>query len=321
MPYKNYEKAKEMVRRYYWKNREIRLIKDKIYQQIYKEKISIKRRKKYMLDRDEILLKKKKQYKQKCEQKREYQRKWRLRNPNHYKEWRIKNPLKAKAIKHRRRTLEKDLNITTIQRVYEDNIKKFGTLTCYLCLNSIPFGKDHLEHKIPLSRGGTNEYINLDIACAKCNLQKSNRTEMEYRKEIKMLNKVIIVGRLTKDPELRYTSSGTPVCNFFVASSHYYKDKNNDNKDREETCFINIIAWGKRGENINNQLHKGDPIFVEGRLQSRNWKTKDGQKRTTIEIVADDIQFLNRAKKGTSPENEAHKDDAMQGFEVEEPEI
>ena len=74
------------------------------------------------------------------------------------------------------------LSIKTIQLVYEDNIKKYGTLTCYLCLKPILFGKDHLEHKIPLSRGGTNEYSNLEIACQYCNMEKHNKTEEEYRR-------------------------------------------------------------------------------------------------------------------------------------------
>ena len=75
------------------------------------------------------------------------------------------------------------LSVKIIQLVYEDNIKKFGTLTCYLCLKPISFGKDHLEHKIPLSRNGTNEYNNLAIACQKCNFKKHTKTEEEYRKE------------------------------------------------------------------------------------------------------------------------------------------
>ena len=80
------------------------------------------------------------------------------------------------------------LSKKTIQIVYEDNIKRFGTLTCYLCLNSIEFGKDHLEHKIPLVRGGTNEYNNLAIACQKCNCKKHNKTEEEFIK-MKGVNK------------------------------------------------------------------------------------------------------------------------------------
>jgi len=82
---------------------------------------------------------------------------------------------------HRTRT--RDLSIATIQLVYEDNIKRFGTLTCYLCLEPIAFKKDNLEHRIPLSRGGTNEYKNLAVSCQKCNCKKHNKTEKEYRKE------------------------------------------------------------------------------------------------------------------------------------------
>ena len=74
-----------------------------------------------------------------------------------------------------------ELSVKTIQLVYEDNIKKYGTLTCYLCLNPIPFGKDHLEHKIPLSRSGTNEYNNLSVACQKCNCSKHDKTDEEYK--------------------------------------------------------------------------------------------------------------------------------------------
>jgi 5-methylcytosine-specific restriction endonuclease McrA len=77
-----------------------------------------------------------------------------------------------------------ELTIKTIQMVYEDNIKRFGTLTCYLCLNPIPFNKDHLEHRIPLSRGGNNEYSNLAVACQPCNNRKHAKTEIEYRKDL-----------------------------------------------------------------------------------------------------------------------------------------
>lgn len=74
-----------------------------------------------------------------------------------------------------------NISIKTIQLVYEDNIKKFGTLTCYLCLKPIEFSKDHLDHKTPLIRGGVNEYNNLGVACAHCNLTKNSKTEQEYR--------------------------------------------------------------------------------------------------------------------------------------------
>ena len=100
----------------------------------------------------------------------------------------------------KRRILMKEggrLSIQTIQLVYEDNIKKYGTLTCYLCLEPISFGKDHLEHKQPLSRGGMNEYNNLAVACQKCNCSKGKKTEKEYRgKDYK--TELLIVERVTE---------------------------------------------------------------------------------------------------------------------------
>lgn len=78
------------------------------------------------------------------------------------------------------------LSIHTIQQVYEDNIKQYGTLTCYLCLQPIEFGKDTLEHKIPLVRGGTNVYNNLAISCQRCNYRKHDKTEIEYREGISL---------------------------------------------------------------------------------------------------------------------------------------
>lgn len=96
-------------------------------------------------------------------------------------EWRKKNPLAYKAMQHRRRLLQRDLKVETVQLVYEDNIKKYGTLTCYLCLSKIEFGQDALEHKTPLSRGGSNSRDNLDIAHRVCNSRKRNKTEEEYR--------------------------------------------------------------------------------------------------------------------------------------------
>ena len=78
------------------------------------------------------------------------------------------------------------LSIKTIQLVYEDNIKKYGTLTCYLCIKPIKFGKDNLEHRIPLIRGGTNHYDNLAIACQCCNYKKHHKTEEEYRNHIQV---------------------------------------------------------------------------------------------------------------------------------------
>lgn len=104
--------------------------------------------------------------------KTRYQNLWKLKNKDKVKIWRIKN--------HAMRRGAGYISIGIIQQVYEDNIKKHGTLTCYLCELPILFGKDHLEHKTPLSRGGTNEKNNLDISCPKCNLTKGIKTEKEF---------------------------------------------------------------------------------------------------------------------------------------------
>ena len=104
--------------------------------------------------------------------------------------WQSRNKLRVKLNLKRNRFERQNagsLPIETIQRVYEDNIKRFGTLTCYLCLKPIKFGNDCLEHKIPISRGGTNEYNNLEIADMKCNFVKNDRTIGEYREYLKKL--------------------------------------------------------------------------------------------------------------------------------------
>lgn len=104
------------------------------------------------------------------------------------------------------------------------------------------------------------------------------------------LNKVFIMGNLTRDPELRYVPSGTAVANFTVAVNRVYKDKTGAKKD--EVSFIRVVVWGKIAEVCGEYLTKGRPVLVEGRLQSRSWETQDGQKRNTIEVIADSVQFL-----------------------------
>jgi len=105
------------------------------------------------------------------------------------------------------------------------------------------------------------------------------------------LNKVFLIGNLTKDPELRYTPQGVAVTTLRLAVNRNFKDKNGER--RQETCFINIIAWGNLAEICNQYLQKGRPIFVEGSLQSRSWQDSEGKTRSTIEVRADSIQFLS----------------------------
>jgi single-strand DNA-binding protein len=104
----------------------------------------------------------------------------------------------------------------------------------------------------------------------------------------------MISGRLTRDPEVRYTQSGTAVATLGVASSRSYRDPKDSSGWKEETCFINVVTWAELAERCGNALKKGSAVFVEGRLQSRSWETEDGNRRTAIEIRADRVQFLDR---------------------------
>ena len=106
-------------------------------------------------------------------------------------------------------------------------------------------------------------------------------------------NKVLLIGNLTKDPELRYTPQGTAVVNLRLAVNRRFRDKNQELK--EETCFVTAVAWNKQAETCNQYLHKGSPLLVEGRLQSRSWEDNSGQKRNVIEVRAERVQFLGAA--------------------------
>ena len=104
------------------------------------------------------------------------------------------------------------------------------------------------------------------------------------------LNKVFLIGNLTRDPELRYTPQGTAVVNLRLATNRRFKDKTGQQK--EETCFITVVVWSRQAETCNQYLRKGRPVFVEGRLQSRSFDDSTGQKRYVIEVRAERVQFL-----------------------------
>jgi single-strand DNA-binding protein len=105
------------------------------------------------------------------------------------------------------------------------------------------------------------------------------------------INKVILIGRLGADPEVRYTPSGAAVANFNIATSEEWKDKDSGEK-RERTEWHRIVAWSRLGEICGEYLSKGRQVYIEGRLQTRSWEDRDGNKRYTTEIVASDVQFL-----------------------------
>jgi single-strand DNA-binding protein len=105
------------------------------------------------------------------------------------------------------------------------------------------------------------------------------------------VNKVILVGNLGRDPELRYTQSGSAVTNFTLATNEKWRDKEGNNQERTE--WHRIVVWGRSAENCAQYLQKGSSVFIEGRLQTREWEDKEGHKRTTTEINAMSVQFLN----------------------------
>jgi len=107
------------------------------------------------------------------------------------------------------------------------------------------------------------------------------------------VNKVILMGNLGADPELRYTNTGTAVANFRIATNDRWTDKNGESQERTE--WHNIVAWSKLAEICGKYLKKGKPVFIEGRLQTRTWDDQSGNKRYTTEIVAQTMQMLGRA--------------------------
>jgi single-strand DNA-binding protein len=120
------------------------------------------------------------------------------------------------------------------------------------------------------------------------------------------LNRVLLIGNLTRAPELRYTPSGMAVSDLRLAVNRGYTTQGGEK--REETSFLTVVVWGKQAESCNEYLDKGSPILVEGRLQTRDWETKDGQKRNVVEIVAERVQFLGRGKHPVGAPAAAHAD-------------
>jgi len=114
-------------------------------------------------------------------------------------------------------------------------------------------------------------------------------------------NKVLLMGNLTKDPELRYTPQGTAVVNLRMAINRKFRTK--DQELKEEVCFITAVAWNKQAEVCNQYLHKGSSVFVEGRLQSRSWEDNTGAKRSVIEVRAERVQFMGAP--GARPQSAA----------------
>ena len=117
------------------------------------------------------------------------------------------------------------------------------------------------------------------------------------------VNKVILVGHLGADPDMRYTPSGQGVCELRLATSESWNDKNGQRQERTE--WHRIVVWGKRAEVCSKYLSKGRQVFVAGRIQTRNYDDKDGNKRYITEIIANDVQFLGGGRDGAGRDGAA----------------
>ncbi len=103
-------------------------------------------------------------------------------------------------------------------------------------------------------------------------------------------NRVILAGNLTRDPQLSYTPSNTPVCEFGMAINRRWRDRDGNQKD--EVCFVDLTSYGRQAETINQYMKKGNPMLVEGRLRFRQWTSKEGQNRTRLDVVVENFTFL-----------------------------
>ena len=138
------------------------------------------------------------------------------------------------------------------------------------------------------------------------------------------INRVCLVGRLTRDPELKFTPTNTPIASFSMANNKSWKGQ--DGEKKENCSFFNCIAWGKTGEIIAQYFKKGQRIIIEGRLQQRSWNDKDGNRRSVVEVVVENFQFLDapsankesgtaqHEKTASEPENVPSYEDCSPAF-------
>lgn len=116
-------------------------------------------------------------------------------------------------------------------------------------------------------------------------------------------NKITLVGNLGRDPELRYTPQGTPVCSFTMATNERRKDRAGENQD--VTTWFRITLWGRQAETASQYLTKGRPVYIEGRLRVEEWTDKDGRQRYTLEVHATDMQFIGGRGEDNAPQTRA----------------
>lgn len=129
------------------------------------------------------------------------------------------------------------------------------------------------------------------------------------------LNKVFLIGNLTRKPELRYTPSGTPVAEFGLAVNRHYTTSTGEK--RRDTCFVEVTVWRNKAEACHRDLAKGSPVFIEGRLEFDTWETRSGEKRSKLRVVADTLQLLDK----TPRESGSLDLDALDAFDPDETEM
>jgi len=123
-------------------------------------------------------------------------------------------------------------------------------------------------------------------------------------------NKVLLMGNLTRKPELRYTPGGQAVCDIGLAVNRKYSG---NGQDKEEVCFVDVVVWAKQAESCNKYLHKGSPVFVEGRLHYDAWEDKEGRKRSRLRVTAERVQFLS------SKSDDSRQEYKAEGYNNESP--
>lgn len=121
-----------------------------------------------------------------------------------------------------------------------------------------------------------------------------------------MLNRVMLIGRLGADPEIKYTQSGSPIANLRVATDESYTDRNGQRQEKTE--WHTVIAFQRTAEICQQYLHKGSLVYIEGKLQTRKWQDKNGQDRYTTEIQCQRLQMLERRQEGNAPAQQAHEE-------------
>lgn len=134
------------------------------------------------------------------------------------------------------------------------------------------------------------------------------------------INVGVLGGNLVRDPELRYTPSGTAICDFTIANSKTWKD-GQSGEQKEKTGFYNCICWGKRGEIINGHFEKGKPILIQYTLDFQTWETKDGEKRSTIKFNVTDFDFVGFKADGGLVQTTKTPNDSQQKLDIPDEEI